>query len=541
MSEKKNIDRIFQERFKDFEVAPNDAVWNKIQDRKKKDKKRVIIIPLWWRLGGIAAIIAIIASIGLFQNPFSNTTSSPTIVLDKTQNEDSTIEKNKNDIVSTSTQNNNTKEPNQIAYDSITTFTQEATIVDNTTDYKKINASSTASTPSPNIKTRTQTRETQIVTTTPNKFNNSDSNTSLIQNKDQIQKDVSRTSSFNTTAITTKNESSAIAQNTAIANTSKNNISTDTEVHSSIKNTVIDASTENSSAIAIASNASEVSKIAIDSIQQQASDINKKSIFDVIKEQEQETEEAIATTDQKSKKWNVTPNIAPVYYNSLGNGSSISDEFSDNNKNGGINLSYGVQIAYTINKRLSIRSGVHNVELSYATENVGFSPAVDAKNIPSINYNANSETILVSDFKPSAAPINNSLSTLDQRDPNFTQDLGFLNQEISYIEVPLEASYALVDKKLGVQMIGGISTLFLKDNTVSINAGDFTTPIGEANNLNNVSFSGNIGVGLNYKLTSKFRLNLEPILKYQFNALNDNPGNFKPYYLGVYTGVSYKF
>ena len=45
MNEKKNIDRLFQERFKDFEAIPNDKVWNKIHDAlHEKKKKKVIFI-----------------------------------------------------------------------------------------------------------------------------------------------------------------------------------------------------------------------------------------------------------------------------------------------------------------------------------------------------------------------------------------------------------------------------------------------------------------------------------------------------------------
>ena len=33
MRDKKHIDRLFQEHFKDFEVAPPETVWNKIEDK----------------------------------------------------------------------------------------------------------------------------------------------------------------------------------------------------------------------------------------------------------------------------------------------------------------------------------------------------------------------------------------------------------------------------------------------------------------------------------------------------------------------------
>ena len=61
MKEQKNIDRLFQEKFKDFEAMPDDKVWAGIVD--KQQKKRAII-PLWLQLSGAAAILALILLAG---------------------------------------------------------------------------------------------------------------------------------------------------------------------------------------------------------------------------------------------------------------------------------------------------------------------------------------------------------------------------------------------------------------------------------------------------------------------------------------------
>lgn len=63
MKEQKNIDRLFQEKFKDFEAMPDDKVWAGIVD--KQQKKRAII-PLWLQLSGAAAILALIFIAGNF-------------------------------------------------------------------------------------------------------------------------------------------------------------------------------------------------------------------------------------------------------------------------------------------------------------------------------------------------------------------------------------------------------------------------------------------------------------------------------------------
>jgi hypothetical protein len=58
MMEQKNIDRLFQEKFKDFEVNPPEEIWNAIEaELNKKEKKR--IIPLWWKFSGVAALLVV--------------------------------------------------------------------------------------------------------------------------------------------------------------------------------------------------------------------------------------------------------------------------------------------------------------------------------------------------------------------------------------------------------------------------------------------------------------------------------------------------
>ncbi|HKL35869.1 MAG TPA: hypothetical protein VJ899_06240, partial [Salegentibacter sp.] len=117
---------------------------------------------------------------------------------------------------------------------------------------------------------------------------------------------------------------------------------------------------------------------------------------------------------------------------------------------------------------------------------------------------------------------------------------GEINQQFGFIEVPLEIEYNLVDRKIGINLIAGGSSLFLDENSIKVNTNNQNTRIGEANNINKVSFSTNVGVGLDYKLTDSFQLNLEPIFKYQLDTFNDAPG-VRPFYFGVYSGISFNF
>ena len=71
MKEKKNIDNIFNEGFKDFEATPSPRVWENIQAELKKDKKERKVIPLWIKLSGVAALLALLLTVGdsLYNSP----------------------------------------------------------------------------------------------------------------------------------------------------------------------------------------------------------------------------------------------------------------------------------------------------------------------------------------------------------------------------------------------------------------------------------------------------------------------------------------
>ena len=108
--------------------------------------------------------------------------------------------------------------------------------------------------------------------------------------------------------------------------------------------------------------------------------------------------------------------------------------------------------------------------------------------------------------------------------------------------MPLEIQYALVNSKLGINLIGGFSSFFLSDNKIYSEAETGTrTFLGEASNINNVSYSANFGVGFNYQVSKKFDLNLEPMFKYQINTFDNTSGDFTPFFIGVYTGFAIKF
>ena len=263
----------------------------------------------------------------------------------------------------------------------------------------------------------------------------------------------------------------------------------------------------------------------------------KKSIFEAVAEQEQPPK-----TKTPRGRWAIGPSLAPVYFNSMGNGSPISSNFVDNAKSGTFNMSYGLQVSYQLSSRLSLRSGVHRVDYGYNTDDVGFtsSPAATPGSlIRTISYSENSKNLVVHSTAGSNPPPQRP-EAIDISAPSAARE-GQMLQEFGYLEVPLEMQYSLIDRKWGVNLIGGVSSLFLLENSVSLESGGAVTEMGEANNMNALNFSTNFGVGMFYRLNPRFEISLQPMFKYQLNTFSQTSGNFQPYSIGVYSGLNFRF
>ncbi|UCE94391.1 MAG: outer membrane beta-barrel protein, partial [Flavobacteriaceae bacterium] len=232
------------------------------------------------------------------------------------------------------------------------------------------------------------------------------------------------------------------------------------------------------------------------------------------------------------KKWSVGPTVAPVFYNSIQDGSPLNEALSNNSRTSDNALSFGVRINYQLTNKFFIQSGVNKVELAYNTKGVN---ALISSSKNAVN-NINTDKYGVILTPSSNGKVQNSGNELYKSSLS-----GDLNQSIEYYELPIEMKYNLYDKRLGLNLVGGFSTLILSNNSVSLVNQNNVVDLGSANNLNDFNFSGNVGVDMDYKLSKSWYLNVAPMFKYQFNTYSGNSGNFRPYYFGLYSGLNYKF
>jgi hypothetical protein len=518
MSDKKHIDRVFQEGFKDFEVAPSDAVWKNIEANLTEKKKKRRVIPIWWQYAGIAAVFLILLTIGgIYFNTSEEGITNPIVETENTT-PDNTILGNDN--------KNDASEITQI-------------VLENSND-EELNKTSNLNAETPLVTDNTSaSNETTITKNTVSTLKNK-SKTTLVSSHKKILQNNKNNNKTDAVATTSEEKNAHISlpktinEKTSIANLSKTK-----EVANAVETPLVDK--EKAEEIhnkgltdhtKIADSSSETKNNAV---AEEHFKNNKLSIEEAITTAENSV---LEESNNQKNRWTVIPNAAPVYFSTLGEGSSIDPQFNNNSKSGEINMSYGIATSYAINKKLKIRSGINKVNLGYNTNDVivfqsaGSRSSSNAlQNVSGANRSGDAVSFMSSETLNSPQALESIVS-----------NNASINQAIGYIEIPLELQYTLSDKRFGINLIGGFSSLFLNNNEIYSQEENGTrTYLGEASNINKTSYSANFGLGLNYRVSKRFDFNLEPIFKYQLNTFNNTSGNFSPFFIGVYTGFAIKF
>ena len=552
MKDNKNIERLFQEKFKDFEALPPQDSWDIIASRLNEKKKKKRILPIWFQFSGIAASLFIIGSLIWNFSGESNTTEVPN---------------SNNTIVNTEDSKGNSNNSN------ITSPNNEAIVYDSQSNEENLDKKSNNSINQYNEKSIDE----KLV---KSKLKNNSSRRNGLVSNGKLQNDIDASSNqkgFKKGKNNFKKQSSSVtnSEKALVANTEKNKakrksksksnknnsdfenlfddnnvVDNNREDKNAINKETIDAFFENktSNTTTITNNDSitkqtnnsdvVVSNEIITQDSTLVAEVSKETnpLEELLKEKEAGKNED--EKEEKRSKLAISTNASPVYFNSLAQGSSIDQQFDSNSKNYATTLSLGIAGSYAINNKLSLKTGVNNINISYNTNDVLFDARMNnvENNIPTISRNPEASNMVFSSKVGNVETLSGDVENVI-----IENNVGALQQNISYIEVPLELSYKLLDKKFGIEVIGGMSTLFLNQNNISLVANGIEMEVGRANNLNNIHFSSNVGLGFKYNFWKSFNANFQPMFKYQINTFNQNSSNFKPYFIGLYSGISFSF
>lgn len=273
-----------------------------------------------------------------------------------------------------------------------------------------------------------------------------------------------------------------------------------------------------------------------------------------------ENAQQFTTATKKSTGWRVGLNVSPGYSGySAKHGSVYASNMTYEANNGNANLSGGVSVQFKTGKKISIESGVYyaqngqqtgsspqlfgnKAEMDYAFASADrnyFNTAVDLAG----SQMAMNSTAGIIDFEdlPKGAEIAANLESYGSYS-NALLTSGELSQVFDFVEIPLYLRYLLIDRKMDVELVGGVNAGLVVGNNAFIDNEFGVQNIGKTRDISTVNISGTVGVGLNYALGKNLSMAVEPRINYYLNSINRNPEvDFRPYRVGVYTGLYYEF
>ncbi len=255
----------------------------------------------------------------------------------------------------------------------------------------------------------------------------------------------------------------------------------------------------------------------------------------------------------KIDRWSVTAMASPTYYpRPQVNNNGISKQMGSSEQS---RLSYsgGVAFAYRISRKLSVQSGLYYSSIGQEVGDIysfgGFGKYIYTKSDRNFEvmtsagriYTENAD-IFLRDGIGDRVLTRYTNDVFDPAKASLQYMSSSLYQSFSYIEMPLILRYKLLDKDIDINLVGGVSYNFLVNNAVYTRFDGNRLDVGKTDGLNQFMLSSSLGMGMEYNLSDRFSLNLEPTFRYYMNPFSDTQGlKAHPYSFGIFSGLSYKF
>ncbi|AWK02755.1 hypothetical protein HYN56_00395 [Flavobacterium crocinum] len=548
---KHKIEDIFSS-MEDFSSVPPPELWAQIEEKldKPKKKKRAI---LWWSAAACLFLGLLLPSILHFtslDNKNFNTNGSDTnsVVLEEKAKDSS-----KNNNTGKNENTNETKDalknvsPSEKQLNSSDTKgiqEQETAVAVSNSKNKTSKTGSESKMQMPNsANTPNQSLAIQNYNTSEDKSKTASSKKSILGNSKQTNiKGISeerivfgKENKFNANAKKQLSNSifedlSGVKNNSNIAFLKQNNET----INSGVKQNSVKTQNENTSTeLAYKSNAKENSKFnsnslsKVDSMQlAELQNLEKGILTPEAKKEEKEKKDKLI---DKKEKWAVAVFAGVASSENTKNEKTLGNTVDSKQSN-----SYGVRTKYNINKKWAVGSGLKINELgqsvahvSYvsAKSNALFIPGVAASNVassPVVSNNA--DYLFVSNSTKEALKNDNSIQT------------GKLDQNLRYIEMPLEVSYSVFNRnKASINLNTGGFVGKLISNNVALDG----QSIGQNVSANDYVYGSTLSSTVQYRVYKKTNVFVEPAMNYYINPLNSQ--SFNQFQWGLNFGLNVSF
>ena len=250
--------------------------------------------------------------------------------------------------------------------------------------------------------------------------------------------------------------------------------------------------------------------------------------------------------DQKEKKsgsnWSFGPRVAPVYaYRSLGtdNSGTSFNSYYNEVEDGIVALGAAINMNYKFSKRWSLNTGMYVSRIGQ--ENNQVYAVADPGGTGMYKLSTSSGAVYINPKKFESVMVQQEVSAKDTIPGGYLVSGSFV-QNLDYFEVPFVMQYKVMDQRFSVNVLGGLSPGVLVNNRSYFENDGQKLQTGIVENINPTILNSLFGIGLDYSISNKVSINMEPTFKYSLSPINtDGNTNTHPYSFSWFTGITYRF
>jgi len=118
----------------------------------------------------------------------------------------------------------------------------------------------------------------------------------------------------------------------------------------------------------------------------------------------------------------------------------------------------------------------------------------------------------------------------------------FIVQNLDYFQVPLQIRALIVDKSVDISITGGLSALFLSNNSANLDIKGSKYHLGETDGIKHINFGANAGLGFAFELSPGIYFQLEPRFSCYLNPVStDKSFGYQTFPYTFTIGAGFKY
>lgn len=248
---------------------------------------------------------------------------------------------------------------------------------------------------------------------------------------------------------------------------------------------------------------------------------------------------AITPEEEKKKKEDKILSKSEKWALQVFAGVANSENYKNNKTLGNVNdskqsNSYGVKTQYKINKKWAVASGVKINELGQSVANISYLNARKQALFSSSDYFVKNESVpQIASNGANYVLVSNSTKDVLKSE---NIETGNLDQNLRYIEMPLEVSYSIFNKnRTNINLNTGGFVGKLISNNIAIDGNS----MGENVNANDYVYGTTLSSTVQYRVYKKTNVFVEPAVNYYANPLSNQ--SFNQFQWGLNFGLNVNF